>query len=297
MIPSRSLSIIEIISETIRTMGRVFARYGILFLILAVPGVCIMTVGISNFTQTAVSSAQHDINFSDSDLTLLRNDTKSLIAAENPLLFPQKDTTKDTVPAHSNQSEEIFSATSRQFGYYIKTNISRFASPLSLAIFGFILYLFGMIALVAATVDLACHDFEERPLELWRSLLASLKRDSWKILLLYSIYVSANGLADSILNLLPGDAGTLLSGFVTMAEIYLAIRLIATVPIIVSEEIGPFKALGRSWQLTRRSGWRIFGTSFVFGFMLFSVSMIVSIIAGFIFPDVSSWLTEFFSSG
>ena len=154
-----------------------------------------------------------------------------------------------------------------------------------------------MIALAASTVDLACHDFEERPLELWRSLLVSLKRNLWKILLLYLIYIAANGIVDSILNVLPGDAGNLLSVFVTMTEIYLAIRLIATVPIIVSEEIGPFKALSRSWHLTRRSGWRIFGISLLFGLMLFSISTIVSIIAGLIFPDVTSWLTEFFGSG
>jgi len=294
MIPSRSLSIIEIITETIRTTGRVFARYGILFLMLSIPGVCLMTIGISNFTQAAISGARHDINFSDSNLTEFRDDTKSYLAAQNPLLFP--DAVKDTSRMKTS-GDEILSASSRQFVNYIKANISRFASPLSLAIFGFVLYFVGMFVLSAATVDMACSDFEERPLELWRSLLASLKRDAWKIILLYIIYMTANTLAEAILSVLPAAAGNMLSGFITIAELCLAARLIATVPVIVSEGLGPFKALARSWQLTRRKGWRIFGVSFVFGILLFSISTIVSIIAGFAFPNVTTWLTAFFASG
>jgi hypothetical protein len=297
MIPSRSLSLVEIISETIRTSVRIFGRYGILFLILSVPGVCLTTIGITNFATSAISSARRDINFGDSSLIQFREDTKSLLAAQNPLLFPDRPRRKDTLSSSRANSFEEFSASSRQLGNYIGANISRFASPLAEAIIGFVLLLFGMIALAGATVDLSCRDFEERPLELWRSLFDSLKRNAWKILLLYIIYVSANGIADSIANVIPGEAGNMLGGFITIAEIYMAIRLIVTVPSLVSEEIGPFKALARSWHLTRRSGWRIFGISLLFGLMLFSVSTIVSIVAGFAFTGVADWASEFFGSG
>jgi hypothetical protein len=296
MIPSRSLSVIEIVSETVRTSARIFSRYGILFLILSVPGVCLTTIGFSNFSTAAISAARSDIDFSDSNLTQLRDDVKSLLATQNPLLFPSKDTSADSSATRA-ASEELFSASSRQFGYFVRTNLSRFASPFVLAIFGFFLYLFGMIALSAATVDLSCHDFEERPLELFHTLFQSLRRNAWKILLLYVLYAIANGIADSIANAIPGEAGNMLNGFVTIAGIYLAIRLIATVPAIVSEEIGPFKALARSWQLTRRSGWRIFGISLLFALMLFSVSTIVSIVAGLAITGVADWVSEFFGAG
>jgi glycerophosphoryl diester phosphodiesterase family protein len=41
--------------------------------------------------------------------------------------------------------------------------------------------------------------------------------------------------------------------------IWLAVRWIVGVPALLAEGIGPIKALGRSWALTRRNWWRMFG--------------------------------------
>ena len=41
--------------------------------------------------------------------------------------------------------------------------------------------------------------------------------------------------------------------------IWLAVRWIVGVPALLAEGIGPIKALGRSWALTRRNWWRTFG--------------------------------------
>src|ERR1035441_10008786 len=116
MIPSRSLSVIEITSESIRTSVRIFSRYGILFLLLSVPGVCLTTIGVTNFATGAISGARTDINFSDSSLIELREETKSLLAAQNPLFFPEKNTSVDSSKAGANTGA-AFGASSRQLGY------------------------------------------------------------------------------------------------------------------------------------------------------------------------------------
>src|SRR5215471_16868025 len=42
--------------------------------------------------------------------------------------------------------------------------------------------------------------------------------------------------------------------------IWLAVRWVVGVPALLAEGIGPIKALGRSWALTHRNWWRMFGT-------------------------------------
>ncbi len=86
---------------------------------------------------------------------------------------------------------------------------------------------------------------------------------------------------DGILGLLPDAAAGALSGFILVAQIYLILRLFVTVPALVSEESGPFAAVRRSWELTRHSGGRVFGASFVFAIIVFVGFMMASVILQF----------------
>ncbi len=57
--------------------------------------------------------------------------------------------------------------------------------------------------------------------------------------------------------------------------LYLTVIWIACVPVIVVERTGPLAALGRSRQLVRGHGWRVFGLLVVLTVMLNVVSMIL----------------------
>jgi len=86
VIPSRSLALVEIITETFSIYGRTFVRYGLLFLLLAVPGICLVTAGTTSLTTDAIVAVRHDVIFGDSDLTNARNDLNAYLSEQNPIL-------------------------------------------------------------------------------------------------------------------------------------------------------------------------------------------------------------------
>lgn len=286
MIPSRPLALVDIISETLSIYGRSFWRYALFFLILFIPGTAIMTVGTTNLAQDAMLAAQHGIAFGDSDLTAARNDTKAWFAKQNPIFAAQWPVT-DTSPFPHPRT--------RQFAHYLEDNVSQFQSSISVLSLGLALLLIGLFALVAVTVDLGCQLFEERGQEFWEPLREAFGKHVWKMLLLYILYLAANWSVDGILILLPPDIGGVLGSFVTNAQIYFLIRLAVTFPVLVSEGLGPLQAVARSWELTRRMGWRIFGASLVMGVLSFLGLMVLSMIMSLASGDVFAWMNDFFS--
>lgn len=242
-----------------------------------------MTAGTTSLTEDFVSSAKHDINFSDSDLTASRNDFNSLISEQNPVLSEKLPGAGQPYPH----------ASTRQLYYFFQTNISHFNSSIEILAAGFLLLILGIFALSAITVDLASQAFEERPQELFSSFRAAFASHVWKILLLYLLYLITMLVLNGILNLLPAAGAGALSGFVLVAQIYIILRLFVTVPALVSEESGPFRAVKRSWELTKRFGGRVFGALFVFAVMLFVAFMVLGLILQFVFGDFSLWWNDF----
>jgi hypothetical protein len=283
VIPSRSLALVEIITETFSIYGRTFVRYGLLFLLLIVPGICLITAGTTSFTEDFVASAKHEINFGDSDLTNARNDFNALITEQNPAISEKLPGAGLPYP-HAN---------TRQLYYFFRTNFTRFSSSIDLLASGLLLLTIGVFALIASTVDLASQVFEERRQELFGSLRAAFMSHVWKMLLLYLLYMIAILGLDGILGLLPDAAADALSGFVLVAQIYLVLRLFVTIPALISEESGPFQAIVRSWWLTKNAMGRIFGASFVFSIILFVAFLFVGLIMQFFFSDFSLWWNEF----
>lgn len=65
--------------------------------------------------------------------------------------------------------------------------------------------------------------------------------------------------------------------------VFLAMRLMLVPQIIVAEDVNIFTAMGRSWELTRRSFWRVFGAWLLFVIVVGLVSaLITSILAGIV---------------
>jgi hypothetical protein len=282
VIPSRPLALVEIFTETFSIYGRTFVRYGLLFLILLVPGICLVTAGTTNFSQDFIMSAKHDINFNDSDLTNARNDFNAFVTQQNPILAEKLPGAGQPYP-HAN---------TRQLYYYFRGNLTRFSSSIDLLASGLLLLTIGVFALISATVDLASQVFEERPQELFGSLRAAFTKHVWKILLLYLLYAFAALALDGILSLLPAAGAGALSGFVLVTQIYIVIRLCVTVPALVSEESGPFQALARSWQLTKPAGGRMFGALLVSFALLFVAMIFLGLLLQFFFRDFSLWWND-----
>lgn len=55
------------------------------------------------------------------------------------------------------------------------------------------------------------------------------------------------------------------------------VRWSVAVPVVILERLGPLKSLGRSWQLVRRSSWRVFGILFVTRLIVGIVGAMISV--------------------
>lgn len=263
------------------------SRYALLFLILLVPGICLVSAGGTSLTSDVFTQAHHEIGFNDSDFTALRNDFTAFLIEQNPAL------NSSHIFATSDTGQAYPHASTRKLYDFARSNLTRFSSSFSIFITGLVLLVIGLFALAAAAVDLASQSFEERALELFGSLRAALARHLWKILLLYILYSIVVGSVDAILSILPDGAAGALSGLVLITQIYIILRFAVTIPALVSEELGPFPALARSWQLTHRSGWKIFGASVIFGIILFAGVTMLGLVMQFVFSDVLTWENDF----
>ncbi|MDP4200051.1 MAG: hypothetical protein Q8922_06460 [Bacteroidota bacterium] len=294
MIPSRPLSLVDIIGETLSISFRIFPRYALLLLILILPGISLFTYGTSELSSQALVRARSDLALNDSDVTSLRNDFRVWMAKQNPMIEQEERIfgVPDTILAPGRVSLH-------QVREYFESNLSQFSNAWVLLGAGGLLLLLGAFGLLSSTIDLACQYFEERGQNVAEALRSSIARHLWILLGLYLVYFVAGLLVDVLFGLtavLPNSVQAFFGSMITVIEIYIGIRLFATVPAVISEEIGPIPALRRSWRLTLGHGIRILGTSVGFGVILFLAAIVVSVIAGFAFGDVIEWCKEFLTA-
>ena len=69
-----------------------------------------------------------------------------------------------------------------------------------------------------------------------------------------------------VLITIPGFLALIIPG------IWLSVKLCMAFPAVIFERAGPFKAVGRSWRLTRQNWWRIFGALLVVFLIAFVVN-------------------------
>jgi hypothetical protein len=145
--------------------------------------------------------------------------------------------------------------------------------------------------------DLACQVFEERPLELGSTIVATLKRHLWIWLILYVAYVLASGVFGTITESLyvEGTSGVndIISILVFAVELYVISRIAFVVPSLVSEEMGPIQTLKRSLLLTRHSWMRVLIHLAAFGLLLIGVALILFVIGGIIEASAFTWWMDF----
>ena len=77
-----------------------------------------------------------------------------------------------------------------------------------------------------------------------------------------------------LLILIPGFIALIIPG------IWLAVKLSMTFPAVVCEKAGPFRAIGRSWALTKDNWWRVFGALLVVFILLFVITIALGGVLG-----------------
>ena len=78
-----------------------------------------------------------------------------------------------------------------------------------------------------------------------------------------------------------GSAGAVIAGIVLgigaiVGAVWLAVKVSLSAPAVVLERIGPIRAFGRSWRLTGRQWWRIFGITLLAQLIVYAISQLVS---------------------
>jgi hypothetical protein len=204
------------------------------------------------------------------------------------------DTTRAATAASTGDTSRV-----HQFVYYFRTNLTKFSSSIALFVFGCILLLLGIFSLAVTLIDLACQVFEEHGRNLRDALRATVPKQVWNVALLFIIYVAAISAADGLVTLIDSFSDAIagfISSLLTIAQVYLMVRLSLTLPALVSEGIGPFTALRRSWHLTRRSGWRIFKYTGIFSAIIMIVIIILSMVSGLVVSGtLIPWYEAFLS--
>jgi hypothetical protein len=62
--------------------------------------------------------------------------------------------------------------------------------------------------------------------------------------------------------------------------IWISVKLSMTFPALVCEKAGPFKSIGRSWELTKDNWWRVFGTLLVVFILMFVITLALGGVLG-----------------
>ena len=290
MIPSRALSFAEVIAETFGIARRITLRYWLLFAILVAPGVVVLVLGLQQLAQDKIEAIHRDLHYSDSTLTQLRDEVRSRMREESPFFAFEEQ----ALGVQDSASLNAGNAHIKEVRAYFERNAGD-VGPFGTIALGAFLILVGALALFAATVDLASQVFEERAQDVGEALKSAFRTHFFRMLALHVLYWSVIIFIDIVLSAISGvslAASSVLGSFAMVIELYASMRLTAAVPSLVSEEMGPVRAMARSWQLTRGFAGRTLALWFAFGLVLLVASMGVSAIGGLVFPGVMDWLQQ-----
>jgi hypothetical protein len=313
MIPSRELSIGEIINETLHIAMRTFTRGVGVAMVLGVISTIIIVAGIDRMLWGTYDILKKDYRVDSVSISEFREGIAQEIKEKNPTLLkiylPElyqmqiKREIKISLPADSTHTlmasdslamQRDFSGEVREF---LGTNSDKLIGILNMTFLGYLLSLFFGIFASTCITDLCIRNFEERRISLTRSLLLTIKRNVWlniiQFLLLAFIVIFGLGLMFVVGSIMPVAIEVLLVLAGAVLSVYTVLRLVFAQPALISEELGPWEALHRSWQLTRGYFWRTVGILIVVGLMFLTISLILQGIANIFIKDDLTVLTDF----
>jgi hypothetical protein len=305
MIPSRELSIGEIINETLHIGVRTFTRGVVVALVLGVISTVVLVSGIDRMLWGTYEILKKDYRLDSVSVGEFRDGIAHEMNVKNPMLLkiymPElyemevKREIKISVPLRDSANAAGLDsvATQRNFSRevreFISANSEQLFGILNLTVLGYLLSLFFGIFASTCITDLCVRSYEERRLSLARSLLVTIKRNVWlniiQFLLLIFILLFGLGFMVVIAAMLPLPLEILVILAAAVMSIYTLFRLIFAQPALVSEELGPWEALHRSWQLTKGYFWRTVGILIIVGLMFLTISLIAQAIANIFIKD------------
>jgi hypothetical protein len=294
MIPSRALRFSDIFGETFSLAARTFPRYALLFLLCIAPASWLVTEGSISGITSLFRIAQHQYNFTDQDLTALRNLVRDSLAQNNPAFRQEVQALEeDRLSKDSARLDTLFSALDSHPHVRITRVLTDNLYDLFLAaqalFIGSLLYLIGGAVLLASLTELGVQVFEERRQRLAFAFKRVFLHHLWSVLAIIILYGVAS-FALWVLSIALGQIdyiGPFLTAAIFVFWAFGTLGLSLAVPASISEDIGPIAAFKRSWTLTYGSKWRIFGTSLALGLILVPMLLFLSIVTSALFMGMS----------
>ncbi|HEY6171652.1 MAG TPA: hypothetical protein VIX80_05275 [Candidatus Kapabacteria bacterium] len=143
-----------------------------------------------------------------------------------------------------------------------------------------------LIAIFLSTfiLDICIRYFEERKLNIIAALTTTLRRNVWMSILMYLLMIFillfGFGAMIGIAAIMPVALEVLLIVFAVGMLVLTGVRLMFAQAALVSEDLGPWESLHRSWTLTQGHFWRIVGIVIVLFMIIIVFQTIVQAIIG-----------------
>lgn len=284
MIPSRPLYIGDVINETFKMSWKTLLRVVIVALILSAASTFVYVWGISGIVERGYSVLQKNYPLDSASVSTYRMGVLKEIKKENPFLlalyFPDvkvdiddeitkvADTTRiDSLQTTSDSIATVAAIDSRNY----LEETGDFFTDNSEAIFGIFdgIFFASMISILISIflstfiLDICIRYFEERKLNIVAALTTTLRRNVWMSILMYLLMIFillfGFGAMVGIAAIMPVPLEVLLILFAVGMLVLTGVRLMFAQVALVSEDLGPWESLHRSWTLTHGHFWRIVG--------------------------------------
>ena len=301
MIPSRPLNLGEILGESFLIARRTWWRAALVMLLLIPLPSYILYVGASGLVDDLHHTLQAQRMLEPQKVEQFRVDFLKAVKKIYPIYYQLyfsgakesithlvhiQDSSAAAVVTDSSQQRNLMPL-SHNVAEFFSEHASAFSASFWLIAFGLLFY--GILSLAGEIiiVDIACRSFEQRALNMAAAIRDTFTRNLWvnfvQYMILIFVMMFGLGMTITIASFLPAILSALfiLAGFCLV--IYSFIRLVFAPLAIVSEGLGPVKALQRSWALTAESFWRIVGISIVVMLCFVIITTLVSIPVNLIF--------------
>lgn len=284
MIPSRPLYIGDVINETFKMSWKTLLRVVIVALILSAASTFVYVWGISGIVERGYAVLEKNYPLDSTSISTYRMGVLKEIKKENPFLlalyFPDvkvdiddeikkvADTTK--IDSLQTAGDSVVTVATIDTRNYLEETGDFFVDN-SEAIFGIFdgIFFASMISILISIflstfiLDICIRYFEERKLNIAAALATTLRRNVWMSILMYLLMIFillfGFGAMVGIAVIMPVPLEVLLILFAVGMLVLTGVRLMFAQVALVSEDLGPWESLHRSWTLTQGHFWRIVG--------------------------------------
>jgi hypothetical protein len=196
----------------------------------------------------------------------------------------------DSLPAVSDSVDVVDIEDSRSYleetGDFFVDNSETIFGIFDGIFFASMITIFISIFLSTFILDICIRYFEERKLNIVVALSTTLRRNVWMSILMYllMIFILLFGFGSmiGIAAIMPAPLQVILILFAAGMLMLTGVRLMFAPVALVSEELGPWESLHRSWTLTHGHFWRIIGIFIVLLMIVVVFQAIAQVMVGII---------------